>query len=57
MYFNECETLRIPGRYPLARGRGNGNYILVRGGLGDAPSYTPWRARYGPHQDHIHVAR
>jgi hypothetical protein len=57
MYFSECETLRIPSRYPLARGRGNGNYILVRGGLGEAPSYTPWRARYGPHQDHIHVAR
>jgi outer membrane protein OmpA-like peptidoglycan-associated protein len=47
MYFSDYETLRLPGGYPLTRGRRNGNYILVRNGLGDAPRYTPWRVRYG----------
>src|SRR5882724_5875235 len=47
MYFSDYQTSTLPGGYPLAQGRGNGNYILVRGGLGEAPSYTPWRVRYG----------
>ena len=34
-------------RFSLARGTSNGNYISVRGGLGEAPLYTPWRLRVG----------
>ena len=45
MYFSDYETLRLPGGYPLARGKRNGNYISVGGRLGEAPPYTPWRVR------------
>jgi outer membrane protein OmpA-like peptidoglycan-associated protein len=47
MYFDDYQTSRLHREYPLARERRNGNYILVRGGLGEAPLYTPWRVRYG----------
>ena len=47
MYFSDYETHRLPGGYSFAQGRRNGNYILARGAMGEAPSYTPWRVRYG----------
>jgi hypothetical protein len=47
MYFSDYHTLTLPDGYSLARGRRNGNYISVRGGLGEALLYTPWRVSSG----------